>query len=147
MKITICKDALEQIEARKFKVRTGIYFQLRGAKLPATDPFILKEVAKDCEFCYGCALGSLFLSTILKEEGKLTNNLPYEIDLREKLSNYFSKNEMDLIEDFFEGFGCTIGYRDRIEDFYNSHPDDTERLKIILQNIIDNGHFTPEKLP
>ena len=185
-RVLVAKDVIEQIKAEKFEAVKGNWVCLRpknfdqyvtDADKAAYSPSILKRVAgqryaneagddslqktllgNDVESCACCALGGMFLSTVL-----YNNNAPRRsagTDLGDKiqlhqaipggLTELFSREQLIMIEIAFE---CGQGYFQSYQEpavyiacaqFGLRHGTNRSRLVAIMQNIIDNGgYFAP----
>lgn len=158
-RVAIAKDALEQVLAKNYKVKTGQYVTFLGSGSPIEKSEEL-DVPPACNLqdvkCQVCARGALFVSALRKDASIEPETLPSEdyLDndaITETENNYFSREQIDLIESAFETntfcdeapeelvmaavlYGKSLGNKD-------------ERLVAILKNIIRNkGEFViPDK--
>lgn len=125
------------------------------------------------ESCNVCALGGLFMScTLFNNKTKLdafgcfgeASGLGDFIDQEEPISNgldkFFSRSQLELIEEAFEGGNGYFGEGDYTNDSYdsdnyvvrnyytyvNKYPKHDDRMIAIMNNIVkNNGTFVPEK--
>lgn len=158
-RVAIAKDALEQVLAKKYKVKTGQYVTFLGSGSPVAKSEEL-DVPVACNLqdvkCQVCARGALFVSALRKDASigpeYISNdeNLGND-DIQMTEDQYFSREQLDLIESAFE-----------VDQFCDDAPEEMamaaelygrslgnkdERLVAILKNIIRNkGEFViPEK--
>jgi hypothetical protein len=104
--------------------------------------------------CQVCMTGAMFLAQAVRDTDCKVKNLLWNQG-RELLLKYFSQEQLDLIEVYFEGhvysWNKTL-YKGFDEDekahqFVQQHPNDSKRMKLILRNIVKNkGTFAPEQL-
>lgn len=169
-RILIAKDALKQMKF--WKITAGKYCEFNTV-VPTGESLqkILPKVQQNCEVC---AKGALFLSFVRKFNNVSTNDLnrqtSYDYNdwnnfnaekeyvsadsgfICRKLEKYFTRTQLDLIEFAFEGedvcgdtWQKTEEYQDKVRAYSQQFPDDEERLKVILKNIVRNGGtFKPE---
>ncbi len=161
-RVAICKDALKQLKTNRFKAKQGDYLYIRYGESVEDNNSFQKIFKKDKEIaCVGCAMGSLFLSTTvlgnrstvkdMENEGPSIGNLiDDEIKFSNKFNTIFTKNQLKLIEIFFENWGLDaqdLGYSEKdCRSFYHSYQSSHFRLIAILQNIVKNkGTFVPPR--
>lgn len=158
-RVAIAKDALDQVLAKNYKVKTGQYVTFLGTGSPVEKSEEL-DVPVACNLqdvkCQVCARGALFVSALRKDASIEPETLPSSDflgndEITETENNYFSREQLDLIESAFETdafcdeapeelamaavlYGMSLGNKD-------------ERLVAILKNIIRNkGEFViPDK--
>ncbi len=141
MRIRIAQDALKQINM--VNPSAGVYCMFPYA-LPANES-LQKFLIEQHPPCDVCALGSLFLSNIRINNKFNTDKINQHSmigrdDILASLREYFDYDELDEIEKAFEG---NCGERD-YNYFVADYPEDSVRLELILNNIIDNkGAFKP----
>jgi len=165
-RVMIAQDVLAQLKAKRYVAESGCWVQpnIHSAweqKLSHHDSVQELFIEQKIESCNVCALGGLFMSctnfnnnTLLEDLDFASSELGELIGEEEKLSNklnsIFSFNQLKLIESYFEandGFFRDYDEDDRIEVFYNKYPSDYKRLKLIMENIVENeGTFVPAKL-
>lgn len=165
-RIAIARDVIKMLKNNQIKASMNSgYFSAPGfdslrISLNSFDKDV--HVLVDSIRCEVCALGGMLAATVMKVDGMKFENIFYpELERNEviaKLKNYFSINQLDLIESAYEmkpmGRFRTIGY------VYTTVNDDQcasavnfgrlfydgpfDRMIAIMQNIIDhNGTFTP----
>ncbi len=161
-RMTIARDVLERLDAKKLIAQTGYYIKFRdeeGSMCRIETPegelgrVFPEEIQTGKVTCHACALGSMMMATLDRfngvtvsgnEEssyplGKLDDIL--EDSLGAVLTEYFEIDQLHLIEACFEGWrfgtdGDTTRYRKTLSA--------DDRLRRIMQNIVDNGGtFTP----
>jgi len=123
--VAIAKDVLKQLHIGKIKATSGVYLG-HVDSLKNGNQYIY---AKPNQPCQACALGALFVSKYNLFNGYWENNISC-VNLQNRLYGYFSEEQLDEIEDFFE-YSC-------MEEVEN----DEDRMIMIMQNIIDHkGKF------
>jgi hypothetical protein len=148
--VMVAKDALKMLNAGKTKATTGNWVTLEdkfdSEIVQDTQICDLSDKFKGCKVC---VLGSLMLSEIRHTNklkfGDVMGTFDYEYEGK-RLNKIFSKPQQKLMELAFEGGGGLFGYYDvdddkiiKIENFYSEYPDEEERLRAILKNVIKNG--------
>lgn len=117
-RVMIAKDVLEQIRLKELIPTWGTYVT-RNWRGPG---------------CLVCALGGLAVSVMDGEAVGRTSGI-----MRDELSPYFSRDELDLIESLFEGWKLESKENGTTMDcskWYTKDP--TDRMRRIMQSIIDN---------
>jgi hypothetical protein len=175
MRIAIAKDVLKQIKARKIKATPGEYLTINNVNGTVGTATELLTKAKTCNVC---ALGSLFMADTLlrdKVDDRLhvshnawcdTTELrgPGCYSMREELGDFFSEEQLHLIENAFEketieapdyasmssvefNLNASNRFFDRNEraiKFGKKHRSPTKRLVSIMNNVIRHeGTFKP----
>lgn len=151
-RVAIAKDALKWIEAGALEPESGTYCQAQ--KNPTTGSnngsgggggTQLRDVVLGK--CHVCAIGALFLAKAVHYD-KVTVRDFWSGNYWDTLKQHFSQAQLDLVEAFFEGWQDDLKYGIvGALAFRSRHQDDTERLTLILQNIINNrGTFRPKQL-
>jgi hypothetical protein len=162
MRVTIAKDALQQLKAEKIIAVSGSYY---GTELiDELDKMVVKDddnkkykvqaqpfLKKRVNPCRVCAKGALFLSAVRKYNKATLDDVMCE-DLR-VADKIFGSRQFDQIEAAFEQwettknrFGLAADGVDSITAcaFGMKYEDERERLEAILKNIIkNNGTFKP----
>jgi hypothetical protein len=150
-RIAIVKDALKWIKAgalipkAQFEVLPEINAGNKNHEMPLRDVNLGK--------CQACCMGALFLSQAVRDIDCKVKNLLWNQG-RELLLKYFSQEQLDLIEVYFEGVVYSWNKssflsleESKAYQFFQQHPNDSKRMKLILRNIIKNkGAFVPEQL-
>jgi hypothetical protein len=165
-RIEILKDVLAQLRLEKYKATIGSYIRLpkelyaeKLEKASAQDTLLACTKA-----CQVCAKGSIFLSTVRKENKLTLDELHwdnYDDTNRgtQRVIKLFGQANLDLIEAAFEkwlykddegeyhmddpygDYDCYYGASDpdpKLEAFVKKYPDKTKRLEAIITNCIAN---------
>lgn len=162
-RVMIAQDCLDRIRMAQIIPKFGSFCNLRISKPEHTS---LKSVldTEEQEVCSSCAKGSLFMAYLGRVNQFTTNDLEYNSsnsghdDAHLKLLEIFSKEQLSLIEFFFEGrqyiykeykFDKDIidAYRERVIGGYDHRTLEGANLMLteLCNNIIKNkGTF---KLP
>lgn len=159
-RIEIAKDVLLQLAAGRLKATSGAYLKFdtiydrqkfydaigRGLKI--------SDAVKDAT-CNVCGIGSLFIAAAERTQCKATGMEEANDDgfMRKHLGKWFDADQLDMIESAFEMRYIANGDSDLRSDdaaiqdsikFTHGWQSATTRLKMIMQNIIDNnGTFAP----
>ena len=180
-RVMIAQDVLAQIKAKRYVAEPGMWVvPTFSENFCNTDSDPGKEsvqqlfASKEIESCNVCALGGLFMSCtnlnnhttysqFNSESEDIGALIGYEEGLSNELDVFFSKNQLTLIEIYFEDgegyfsidnetvdtgsrFYKSIDF-DHVNSFNDKYQDDDDRLKAIMKNIVENnGTFVPEKL-
>ena len=169
-RVLIAQDVLAQIKVKRYVPESGVcvraHFSVNAENVfhESVQKLFAEKVITTCNVC---ALGGMFMSctnlnnntTVEQLESEnLTESVDYGIKLSNGLNQIFSKKQLILVETYFENgngwfgenghTGSTAGEdQDHVEAFYDKYPDDDDRLKDIMKNIIANdGTFVPSKL-
>lgn len=174
-RVYIARDVLAQIASKKLVPTIGIWLSGKGRDLFTEkdlnkDPE-LQDILKKTKQCEGCAIGGMFMCAVqTADQLKLSklegvknfkedqednpgqyHYLDNDIDQRDAfnyLKKFFSSNQLAMIETAFERGGGAYHAHDGSADFVTSITGASERMKLIMQNIIVNkGTFRPEKKP
>jgi len=163
-RIAIARDVIAQLKAGKFSA-TSIYFDFGGPSEYVLGTSAAVEANMDMSECIAqtscqvCGIGGLFASAVLNADHlPVADFFDRDMPLRQFEVNYlkkwFSVNQLNLVECFFEKWDeyKRHDYRITIEDHViNTSPIFTEGnqndcLTMIMQNIISNGgKFDPAK--
>ena len=166
--VMVAKDALRMLDKGKTVASPGDWvklpdeiFEIEGGSQALKEedynsPQIC-DLSDESEFtdCKVCALGSLMLSEIrhtnkltLEDLGDSIYGLGDEIsynDFGHRLDKVFSYSQQKLMEYAFEGGTGLFEECDipkckvvKLEGFYQKYPDDEDRLRAILKNVIKN---------
>jgi len=180
-RVMIAQDVLAQIKAKRYVAESGRWVvPTFSENFCNTDDYPGREsvqqlfASKEIESCNVCALGGLFMScTNLNnhttydqfndQSEDIGSLIGYEEGLSNELDVFFSKNQLTLIEIYFEDgngyfsidnetvdtgshFYKSIDF-DHVNSFNDKYQYDDDRLKAIMKNIVENnGTFVPEKL-
>jgi hypothetical protein len=152
-RVEIAKDVLAAMELKKIQAVTGFGY-LTGYIGPFSKNGLrqLKELLPGVETCRACALGSMLLAVVARDNefavGVCGQEIvsPHRQHVDDGLYEYFQPEELDLIEVFFEG--RMVGRRvspetdGKARAFCVQHPSPDVRLRILMQSLIDNkGRF------
>jgi hypothetical protein len=156
-RIAIAKDALAQIKQKKILPTTGFYLNIPGQW--DNENSLQKEIKKKDFYCHCCAKGALFVSCVKQvNEVRMFEDWEDERFQKDKLKDYFSVLQLDMIEAAFEGM--VIADSAKKLEYYEKYTKNTplglkcikftqglnaeERMEKILNNIIkNNGYFRP----
>ena len=131
MRIAVAKDVVNRITMGKLLANIGSYILLRNSYSYSHTIFNTPTQAE--KKCTVCAIGGAFLSFARlynNVEGKLKDGYS-GVDMYNLLYECFSHKQLSLMEDCFEN-----------QDYTEN---DTDRLLIIMQNIVDHkGDFKPK---
>ena len=164
-RVLIAQDVLAQIKAKRYVAEsrawtTPIYAE-RGLNLEPGESVQKLFANQTIRQCNVCALGGLFMSctnlnnnTTVEELYQADENLGGELDYGDNLSNgmdkIFTKKQLKLIEIYFEnnaGYYKSLAQdpeTDHASLFNEKYPNDQDRLKEIMKNIVENnGTFVP----
>lgn len=169
-RMLIAKDVIAQIKAKRFKPTSGTWVRPKmknGAYLEIEEKFDGDEsirelfIGKRIPACDCCALGAMFMSCTTYNEGTTVDHFEREIDwdfeervlnktLSNGLTNFFSVEQLQLIETAFEGGdGAFMVEKGDLEaqkaaSWYEDLSRDDKRMIAIMENIIaNNGTFVP----
>ncbi len=141
MRVQVARDVIGRIRS--------------GFLTPAVGAYV--DDNYDAEDCQACALGAMFCVLVTDEESRNVSLMETAHEqlkvIRPLLLDYFSSEQLGLIECAFEG--CSGYYEGELTeeepedlsmalDYYSDYRDEGERLAAIMQSIIDNeGTFVP----
>jgi hypothetical protein len=154
-RVAIAQDTIEQLGTLEVTRGTYLTRYTWSEKIPYEDQ-AQQHIDKISKDCYVCALGACFLSYIrlfndVKVSDLVRGDRQEDLYLystssfiKSRLSQYFTHDQLLLIEAAFEGWRVADYCSEQVCDFYDKHPDPKERLRAIMQNVIDNnGEFIP----
>jgi hypothetical protein len=172
-RVMIAKDVLAQIKAERYFPKRGEWARplwsddQKSIDIKLDPNSSIKDAfkSKAINSCKVCALGGLFMSCTnlnnnttvgdMKTEYYIGEFVNDDVKISNGLNRIFTQKQLMLIETYFEGgegyfksYSHHFSYSDEklLVIFFKSFDDD-ERLKMIMQNIIDNnGTFKPKKL-
>jgi hypothetical protein len=147
-RIAIAKDALEWVQAGALIPKCGTYVRPEFYPYNVAHDKQLRDVVLGK--CKTCVRGALFLAKAVRYDNVIVSNFDGRYANQSALEDHFETDQIYLIENYYEG--RTIHWVDTDSTNYftfcHLHPDPSERMTLILQNIIDNnGTFVPEELP
>lgn len=144
-RVAIAKDALAWVQAGALipasgvyvvPISTGIKTWLEGDRSKQLRDVVLGP-------CQVCAKGALFLAKAVRFD-KVSIADYNTCNWAGSLEEHFNEEQLRWIERWFEGWVSGNGEASK---FRERHPDNTERMTLILQNIIDHdGTFDPFSL-
>lgn len=167
-RIQIARDVLAQLASKKLVAQPGVWLSQAGES-----SFLSEKVAltkKDVEVqtvlsglkkCEGCALGGMFMCAVERADKLKVSDLSGFSDVQDNyadlsvegsdafgyLKKFFSESQLNLIECAFEQ-GNGNSYDGRSENFVYNIDDPSERMRLIMENIIaNNGTFNYKKKP
>lgn len=162
----IAQDVLAQIKTKRYIVESGCWIDTNinaACEKNLKDEDSVQELfaEKKIESCNVCALGGLFMSCtnfnnntsfveLNDASGHLGDWISEGEEFSNKLNKIFSYKQLRSIESYFEnndGYFYNQREFDGIKAFCNAYPSEKKRLKLIMENIVENnGTFVPEKL-
>lgn len=137
-RIVIIKDAIGQLKAHRFKAATGyvIHNQEQIGMYSIDKDAELQPVFRKAKKCIVCARGALFISAV-RQFNNCTYNKKSEVSgINNFLKQWFSSDEIDMIEAKFELFNIAdidIYYKERNKD---------KRLLMILNELLEEAKTT-----
>ena len=166
-RVMIAQDVLAQIKVKRYFPEQGEWVRLlwsddqKSIDIKLDPNSSIKDAfkSKAINSCQVCALGGLFMSCTnlnnnttvqdLEDETYIGDLVADDDKISNGLNRIFTQGQLMLIESYFEGgvgYFKGYSYEKLLVTFFESFNDD-ERLKMIMQNIIDNnGTFKPNKL-
>jgi len=165
-RVMIAQDVLAQIKTKRYIVESGCWIDTNinaACEKNLKDEDSVQELfaEKKIESCNVCALGGLFMSCtnfnnntsfveLNDASGHLGDWISEGEEFSNKLNKIFSYKQLRSIESYFEnneGYFYNQREFDGIKAFCNAYPSEKKRLKLIMENIVENnGTFVPEKL-
>lgn len=166
-RVEIAKDVIRALNSRKLIAESGVFFKSNedGVFNVVSEQQQLKDAFHDdkIEKCHVCALGAVFVEAA-KHDDEAVNETGYVFPdynnnnkmrwsnnserMRQHLKKYFSYTQLAMIENAFEQDNCV--YNENCTrsvggaSFAKDVESDSKRMKLIMQNIIDNdGTFKP----
>lgn len=158
----IAKDVLAQLDAKRFKPKTGAFVRMTFRKEPDGETQICKIIGDGAPpvNCQACALGAMMMAEIRHTnaikvnacddgEGGVYIDRGHEGD---RLDSYFSKSQLRLIEIAFERgggyyressiFGTSTVFTKtdkRAQVLFSKASSANKRMRAIMENIVANG--------
>jgi len=172
-RIMIATDVIKYLDAKKIVSAPGTYLLANFARpedMAVEDNKELDSLLKVASNCDVCALGAIFYAAVIRHDNLKIGILSEFDDIAEGdgyfgifsstmfiyLKEFFPQKELCFIEAAFEGNlvnwydDSDEGDRDysgiieRCREFSKRFEDPEDRMRAIMQNIIDNnGTFTP----
>lgn len=141
--VELAEDVLRLLDTKKISTTHSYLRITEGKELFETaieDKSSLQHVLLNEQVkCHVCAIGGLFVAYVMRHNNVQSSRDLYgnsDVVAYNLLRPFFPN--LAKIESYYEGWGD--GY-----DFRGNNPDDDVRLRMICQNIIDNGEFKPEQ--
>ncbi len=151
-RVKLAKDVIAQVEAEKYQSEFAGYCDVENW-LDYEHNRSMKEVlTRDKPVCTVCAIGAL-VTSFIRFNNKCSVGDYYNLaksSIHEKLSKYFSRDQLWLMEDCFEQqLSDPYGQSEVLFNFYKDYPlRNNARLVAIMENIIANkGTFVLEVEP
>lgn len=149
-KVAVAKDVLLQLSMGTIKPETGVYCRIESNNIQQN----LQESLINNEFsCRVCGIGAIFVSKVRLANKYLVPDIELNYiqywgnlhvlasEIRENVDRVFTRDELTTIEELFEGWQLH-GYQ-----FRDAVPDESTRLRLIMENIIQNkGQLNVEGL-
>lgn len=156
-RVVIAQDVLAQIEMKRLVPTYGTYLTVPSECERKFGEYEFDELqlndALSGTSCQVCGIGSIFVAAIDRANGCTVGEMTSASDdefMREYLSNWFSAEQLDLIETAFEGrvVSENVNHHDkkvmRALRFTQDVVRPATRLRKIMDNILKNqGEFVP----
>lgn len=156
-RVMIAQDILERIKLNNILAYSGNFFKNQLGFSKKYEGKGMKEVLNDSDArCEVCAKGALFCGIIGRvNELTVDDFKDYNFSVssygdrgHEKLLEFFTLQQIDLIETAFEGTSfldiCNLDDSINAENFRNEYMTSKQVMTAIMQNIIRNkGEFIP----
>lgn len=148
-RVAIAKDVLRTLDSGKIRPTRGVYLKLEGKTVRRKDVGSQWcDKLKDVEVCEVCAKGAIFVAAALRfNRFKISDdrvktsgeaNRFYDVDICDLNERYFSKRQLEAIEEAFEEVLVHYGAYANMSS--------VDAMIAIMQNIIkNNGRFVPPK--
>jgi len=155
MTVAIAQDVIKQVNA--LHPVKGYYLSGNARSDVKLEDDLQKHADSATQSCSVCALGALILSKARLYNDVQVARLCAQVYgssrlrfggastyIQENLSPIFTKEQLDLIEHAFECWPSDTEEEARAGSFGLVYDDPRDRLKAIMQNIVDNGgEFKP----
>ncbi len=166
-RVQIAKDVLMHLDAMKIKAKVGKWVTPHGAPSEVAPNSEIRDVFSKMKSCHACAVGSMFVSAMLRADKFRGCDLDSanswarddsedvyvefdDNDMTGYLKRFFSVDQIAKMESAFEqrdsmldGDSVWDEYAKAVE-FGLKHRSADKRLRAIMQNVIDNnGIFRP----
>lgn len=137
-RVEIAKDVIAALDANKIEAVQGTYGTVELKEYRSLrDSTDLRSLMPDMARCEVCAMGAVFVAAVGRENNfDINPEDPFwrAEDIIERLRGIFTPRQLRLMESAFEERGDVIGQK-----YAAMNLNDTERLKVIMNDIIDNG--------
>lgn len=148
-RIEIAKDVIASVHSKKYVAEQNTYLSLSSRTESCID-YTLDNIKQPHVICNVCAIGSMFVSDVLKTD-KLKKSFGFHHSSMVKtLSNIYSERELRILEMCFEGNDVHDMFVEENEtqlrkdarNFRGQFNTPRKRLLGIMENIVkNNGHF------
>lgn len=164
-RVTIAKDVIALLNAEKLVASCGTYLEFSDAKLKdkywgdgyedpkdGTADVKIHSLIESSPSCEVCGIGACFVAAVRRADKCTVGDMSNPNDdsfMRDYLKQWFSRDQIQLVEAAFEtdSVFCYTQDEDLVERavaFGFKFTNDSDRLKAIMENIIENeGIFTP----
>ena len=161
-RMQLAQDVIDQLDAKRFIPKEENYFSLTASQ---KGKFLdgMKhdgaETLKALKKCEVCQIGALMVAAVERHDALPINKLFIGATMntdtvRSYLKKLFTKQQLSLMQSAFMQSAFTMpwqvpytGRTTRAIDFGNRFKRTGERMRAIMQNVIDNkGTFKPEKI-
>lgn len=153
-RMAIARDAMKQIEAKKYVIKRNRYLDLPqvGGYAGLADALFNQETLKTVQ-CRVCQVGACLASAIRLFNKIQTKCIGSESrEITRLLSEWFEQDQLALMEVAFEGYGANLirfentteEEKERAVKYNENYADEEKRSLAIFRNIIKNrGAFKP----
>jgi hypothetical protein len=163
-RVRIAQDVIAQLDAKKLVAKNLVFLKVNVSPAEAKSDEELRDILRRKEKCTVCALGAVFVAAVDAHDQLKAREVVFhdtfdafdpnsavlcEDTIFPYLERFFTKEQLGLIEIAFErGSGfyypgelpCGAG----AEEFAQEIDDPETRMRLIMQNIIENGgEFKP----
>ena len=157
-RVLLAKDGLLRLKEQNIMANNSYIVDLSRYNYNSEASF--KDTVNNGHNCLVCAKGALLVSAVGRFNGYTNVELNFNStkNAHKELEKYFTLEQLDMIEIAFEGrsFMGILAERmvndiaeasdiyKKCEAFYTKYPNKDNRLKAILENIVENkGEFIP----
>jgi len=154
-RVTIAGDVLDQLDAKRFVPTFGTYLEVPfSVETKFYDGNLKVDEVLSGVTCEVCGIGSLFVAAVDRANACTVDDMQSPSDdefMREYLGEWFSREQLEMIEAAFEGRQIWILGFSSIKDSFKKCVRFTSRVKSpegrlrkIMRNIVENkGVFVP----
>lgn len=141
----ILNDVKELVSLKKIKPTFQTYFEVFGvtqrmlSEAPYRSP--LQDYIREPEFyCHVCAIGAVFMGYVDKFNKVDTRTYYISDEMKESVENYFTEEELELMEAAFEGFAHQYAHQLRR---FQTYDNPTDRLLAIMDEMLKHDTLLP----